>query len=457
MKSKIITLFFLLSSFSHVFATHNVAGNITFKQVGSMMIEATIHTFTVASSVPADRDSLTLCWGDGICEIVPRDQQFDLGNNRLYNTYIAVHTYDAFDSYTLSMTDPNRNGGILNLNFPGSENVQFHLQTEVKLSTDFNQSPILLEAPLDIGFTNVPFFHNPNAFDPDGDSLAYKLIVPMEGIDSPVANYVLPNLVGQSPSSATFSINETTGTIFWNAPQEPGLYVIAFEVEEYRDGVKISSTIRDMQVTIEPFGLVGNPPKIVIDEDVIVKEAGETIEFDVILEDAESDVKVTATGGPFEVENPANFQAPDDFQPAPLTTSFEWETTTDHARKQPYQVVFKVFDKDADDKGAMTLEVIEIFVSGDPTSTEIVMPSKDFHYWPNPTNHSINFHWFQEEVKGTIDIEILNQTGQVVKKTTFENTTKDFDSLNVSDLLPGIYFIKIGFGNEFQMKKLRID
>jgi hypothetical protein len=42
------------------------------------------------------------------------------------------------------MTDPNQNGGILNVNFPGSENVQFHLQTEITISGDFNNTPKLL-------------------------------------------------------------------------------------------------------------------------------------------------------------------------------------------------------------------------------------------------------------------------------------------------------------------------
>ncbi|HMR42327.1 MAG TPA: hypothetical protein PKC40_00770, partial [Saprospiraceae bacterium] len=56
-------------------ATHNRAGEITVRQLGtceSLMIEATITTYTKASSRAADRDTLTICWGDGNCEKVPR-------------------------------------------------------------------------------------------------------------------------------------------------------------------------------------------------------------------------------------------------------------------------------------------------------------------------------------------------------------------------------------------------
>jgi hypothetical protein len=55
-------------------ATHNRAGEISIEQVGdcvtSLTIKATITTYTKASSVQADRDTLTICWGDGQCERV---------------------------------------------------------------------------------------------------------------------------------------------------------------------------------------------------------------------------------------------------------------------------------------------------------------------------------------------------------------------------------------------------
>ena len=43
------------------FATHNRAGEIHIRQIGPLTIEATIITWTKASSVNADRDTLILC------------------------------------------------------------------------------------------------------------------------------------------------------------------------------------------------------------------------------------------------------------------------------------------------------------------------------------------------------------------------------------------------------------
>ena len=144
-----ITGLFLLTIASGAFATHNRAGEITVEQINgcnSNMVRCSIFTYTKTSSAQADRDTLTLCWGDAnqTCVQVPRingatpDPNLPpigvpLANDVKFNVYIAEFTYGGTGRYTISVTDPNRNGGILNVNFPGSENVQFHLQTTFTL------------------------------------------------------------------------------------------------------------------------------------------------------------------------------------------------------------------------------------------------------------------------------------------------------------------------------------
>ena len=54
-------------------ATHNRAGEITYRQLSPLTIEMTITTYTKASSVAADRDSLEVLWGDGSREWVKRN------------------------------------------------------------------------------------------------------------------------------------------------------------------------------------------------------------------------------------------------------------------------------------------------------------------------------------------------------------------------------------------------
>ena len=188
-----------------------ITGQVRFpmRQIGPTTIRATITTYTKASSRAADRDSLEICWGDGICEWVIRQNGPDLDPQNGFsrwcshrpmipkvNIYSVEHTYPSLGHYQISMTDPNRNGGILNVNFPSSDQVPFHLQTTVTLFNQTargpNNSPILLQPPVDIGCTNEIFLHNPNAYDPDGDSLAYRLITPLQNVGTRVPNYRFP-------------------------------------------------------------------------------------------------------------------------------------------------------------------------------------------------------------------------------------------------------------------------
>ena len=70
-KSGILFFTFLLLSVS-AFATHNRAGEITYQHIEDLTYEFTITTYTDPTSL-ADRDELTIAWGDGITEVLTRN------------------------------------------------------------------------------------------------------------------------------------------------------------------------------------------------------------------------------------------------------------------------------------------------------------------------------------------------------------------------------------------------
>jgi hypothetical protein len=76
-------------------ATHNRAGEITYRQIGQLTIEMTITTYTKNSSTAADRDSLDVFWGDGTNQFVRRDNSRTRiePNDIKINYYVATHTY----------------------------------------------------------------------------------------------------------------------------------------------------------------------------------------------------------------------------------------------------------------------------------------------------------------------------------------------------------------------------
>ncbi len=360
-------MFFCLNT---SYATHNRAGEITYEQIGDKTIIATITTYTKESSIPADRDSLMIDWGDGSSQWVVRanGNGESLPNDTKKNIYVAEHTYAGQAHYIISMTDPNRNGGILNVNPPNSDNVQFHIETTVTFFNPqfqgYNSSPILLQPPIDIGCVGQRFIHNPNAYDPDGDSLSYHLIVPLQEVNTQVPDYYYPNEI-EPGGDNNIDLNEFTGDFIWDAPQKMGEYNIALIIVEYRNGFPIDTMIRDMQILIEECD--NRPPEIETINEICVI-AGEIVEFDVIATDPDMPlqlVELTALGGPFVVPiSPAEFDVEIGYQEQPNVGVFRWETACEHISDQYYSVVFKAVDDYT--VSLATLETVRIKVVGPP-------------------------------------------------------------------------------------------
>ena len=360
----------LLYGISDLSATHNRAGEIIYEQTGPLTIRATIKTYTKASSTGADRDSLELFWGDGSSNVLQRsngggDGVSIPGTDIKLNCYVGEHTYASRATYTLSFNDPNRVAGILNVNYPNSVDIPFYLETTFTLlNTQFqglNNSVVLLEAPLDYACRDKTFIHNPNAFDIDGDSIGYELVVPMSEVDLPVPNYAFPNEIIQGINNQIF-LDPLTGDFIWNSPQAVGEYNIAIKISEFRNGQLISSLIRDMQIFVDDCD--DNPP-IVESETELCVEAGTLVDIPIFIDDIDIDdqVKISGSGGPFLISGPnAILNGPEDFEDVAYNANLTWQTVCDHAREQYYQVVIRAEDL----VGLVNIHTIRIKVIAPP-------------------------------------------------------------------------------------------
>ncbi|MBL0098382.1 MAG: hypothetical protein IPP46_19215 [Bacteroidetes bacterium] len=167
------------------------------------------------------------------------------------NIYVRTHVYPGTGSYIMYFLDENRNANVINI--PGSVNIPFYVQTQLIISPAFltNSSPQLLQPPIDDGAVNRLFIHNPNAYDPDGDSLSYEL-VPCKGFGgSPIPTFFYP------PASTSFTLDAITGDLIWDSPMQQGEFNVAMIIREWRNipGIgllNIGYVTRDMQITIYP-------------------------------------------------------------------------------------------------------------------------------------------------------------------------------------------------------------
>ncbi|MFT6333726.1 MAG: gliding motility-associated-like protein [Halioglobus sp.] len=371
MKRLLIVFGFLIVTIA-ANATHNRAGEITYVQTGPLTIMMTVTIYTKTSSVAVVRDSIEIFWGDGTSEFVQRTNGNGeaLANDVKLNVYQKEHTYPGRATYTIGFVDPNRVANILNVNYPNSVEVEFFLATTFTLlDPQFqgtNSSAILLQPPLDRACANKIFTHNPNAYDPDGDSLSYELVVPRSSADDEVPGYLFPDEVSPGAQN-NISLDSETGDFVWNTPKQQGEYNIAIQINEWRDGVLLNSIIRDMQILVG--ACENDPPVIDVIEEICVI-AGEEINFEIIVDDPNEGDKVgfMASGGPFEVEaNKARIENYSGFAEPEYKVNFVWETTCNHISDRYYQVVLRAVDDSFEDStGLAALKTIRIKVVGPP-------------------------------------------------------------------------------------------
>lgn len=332
---KLFSLVFFLMLAIPLWATHQRAAEITYEWKGGNAFEFTLTCYFTSSTAGLQRDSLLMDWGDGFSDYVPRVLYQDLGDDYYLSVYKMVHVFSSTGTYVISMEDANRNYGVVNV--PNSVGVPMYIESELVINPflGYNNSVQLLNAPVDKGCVGKPFYHTPSAYDPDGDSLSYRL-VPCKGSygeDIPGYNF---------PQANVFEIDPQTGVFSWENPMLQGEYNIAILVEEWRHGVKVGSVIRDMQILINACN--NNIPQITAVSDTCVI-AGSTIDFVVSAYDPDGDqVSLEASGAPFELTSSPAVMTPETASGLNPSFEFTWNTQCNHIRKTPYQVVIHAKD-----------------------------------------------------------------------------------------------------------------
>lgn len=365
-------------------ATHLRAGEITIRRLNctSLTFEITITVYTNTGSEILFGDGL-LDFGDGTTPKttpqIPNTPRPDLGTNVGTVSYSTTHTYSGIGRYIISYLEPNRNAGILNMY--NSVETRFYMESQINIDPFLgcDNSPVLLVPPIDKACTGAAWYHNPGAYDPDGDSLSYELTIPKREKDLDVNNYRDPHVrefydkiglvYGQSNENGdgppTFEIDPVTGTLIWDAPGADGEYNIAFVVRSWRkiSGIWINQgfVVRDMQIIVEHCE--NERPELIIQPDICVV-AGTVVNADIFGTDPDfDDVKIEVYS---EIISPG-FPSPATYEPDPVILqptsptlqaelNFVWNTKCLHVKDQPYQVVFKITDDPPAGKGAKLVQ-----------------------------------------------------------------------------------------------------
>ncbi len=447
---KRIAIFFLLISCCDLYATHNMGGTIVYQHITGLTYEATIITYTKASSVPADRDTLWLEWGDGTQTRIPRESEEFIEYDIKRNTYRAIHTYPSPGHYVLSMEDPNRNANILNI--PASANVPFHLASALYIPTfgAFNNSVALGAAPILFAEFGKPFRQNIAAFDQDGDLLAFELVAVKGENGQDIAGYSIPNGVTLDP------IN---GELTWDNPSSIGSYTLAIRITECRNEEQVGSVIVDFQLNITQTATIGQFSGLTAwPQDSNNRYAdtvwlNDSIQLDLTYQASTDSVALNAYGELFTGGNNGHFET-DSSSLTYLKKTFRWTPQPGHLRCTPYLITFRgsvytfntVIHEDISlmifvrDSTAMPCDencdppVISSAIHPSPEQAHLCISPNPFHAY---TTITIPKAFLQ----GRFAVSLFNIKGERVRYLSGLNNSSI--SIPKNDLPAGIYWISL--------------
>ncbi|MCC9136001.1 gliding motility-associated C-terminal domain-containing protein [Pontibacter silvestris] len=183
---------------------------------------------------------------------------------------LSPRRYNHSQGYYVTWERCCRNNTINNIVSPGAAAQTFYMEFPpvVKNGDFFNNSSPKLFPPLnDYACVGELFYFDFNGTDPDGDSLVYDMVTPLNGYTStamPAYNYYdtpgtapypeIRWLSGYSENtqiqgSPPINIDAQTGRLIMR-PQSKGLFVFGIRCQEFRNGQKIGEVRRDFQVLV---------------------------------------------------------------------------------------------------------------------------------------------------------------------------------------------------------------
>ena len=438
---KFLVAFFLIHFFclEAVNASHIRAGEVIARRISNLTFE---YEFTFIgyrdTDTGIDFGGGDFDFGDGT--VISGDfdvLETQITANIVRAEFTLVHTYQAPNSYIVSYSEDNRNGGISNME--NSLNTPFYTETLIIIDPFFgvNNTPVLTVPPIDEGIPGARFIHNAGAFDIDGDSLAYYLVIPKMEKNSEVVLYRPLNHpefyanFGQGSEELTpptLDLDAAYGDLIWDAPgdifnlessdcpngvSECAEYNVAFRIEEWRQiggkWYRLGYVTRDMQIIV--YEGDNEKPELEIPDPICVTAGDQVLQAIVGRDPDGHQVKIEAFGGPFEINSPATYESPNSlpatFQDTPGKLNFEWNTFCGHIRERAYEVQFKVADNP-----------IENNIKVGPTLTEfgtweitIVGPAPQGLALVPKSGRSIELAWDNYVCSNANEIEIWRRVG----------------------------------------------
>lgn len=204
-----------------------------------------------------------------------------------------------------------------------------------------NNSPTFASGEVDFLIAGQPYIYHQQAQDSDGDELRFRLTDAL--ISTGTSATYVAGLSGNNPLPFSFTLDSLTGNLNVTATAT-GIYIICFSVEEYRNGVLIATTLREISLFVFSSNLANNNsyPQAnisnvlggVLHNNTLYTQVNQQISFDITITDFDGDSVVwnnydIAAGFPG-----SSSSSGDGF--VPISSSFSWMAPANGTYKSSY-------------------------------------------------------------------------------------------------------------------------
>ncbi|WP_439883184.1 gliding motility-associated C-terminal domain-containing protein [Pontibacter sp. MBLB2868] len=297
MKLRVLLLLITLLLCTQSFATHIVGGEFEMRHIVNYNYKLTLNLyFDDVNGSPGALDQLVVVnfFEKGSNKLVMSQQMLlqsrtpvkytnidctsaSLQTSKIVyseNIFLDPNRFSSPQGYYVTWERCCRNRTINNIARPEEAAQTFYMEFPpvVKNGVPFvNSSPILFPPLSDYACVNELFYFEFNGTDPDGDSIVYDMVTPLNGFTSAnMPYYGIPGFENIAPKPAPYptitwlptygptnqvqgnppiNIDKNSGQLTMR-PSSKGLYVFGVRAQEFRKGVKIGEVRRDFQVLV---------------------------------------------------------------------------------------------------------------------------------------------------------------------------------------------------------------
>ncbi len=266
---RILLVVFCLLFSQRIFASHVAGMEVSYRHIEGEKYEFELNVYRDCFGIDLP-DAYNLQVESGICrqrgqihvtlqnitDVSPTCQNLIGQTTCNGGTYPGMQRYRYTGEYVfpskcadwkISANEWARNYAIINI---VDELAEIYVETTLNNLTGPNNSTNFGTLPVVYTCSNQEYIYDQQSFDADGDSLVFAHIAPLIGENNEVTfqtglseNYPIYDVRGANqfdPLDGSLSI----------VPSVQASYVTAFYVREYRNGMLVGSTIRDVQIVV---------------------------------------------------------------------------------------------------------------------------------------------------------------------------------------------------------------